>query len=281
MTGGIQCGLEPMTRRLPWLAALPFALSAVPANAAVPLIAIEDSVFHVEPVLVASAAHCCLEGQRIKGAPPLPDAESTAVIEYDFEVALVSDYRRGGISSSDGKPALQASFSASHRSGLYANLWGSNLADNGGADLELNATLGYRFRAGPLDAELGVIYYLFPGVPGTNYVELQAKLGRKLGAFTLEAAAAYTPRQTSTGGLDNITAELALEWASPRLPLTIGGTIGFENGAFGDRKIDWSLGAEYDLKIFRLGAAYVDAARTSGAPHSDGTVIFSAARAFR
>ena len=47
----------------------------------------------------------------------------------------------------------------------------------------------------------------------------------------------------------------------PNTPLTLTGSVGRENGAFGVEKFDWSLGANLVYKGFTLGAQYIDTNR--------------------
>lgn len=237
-----------------------------------PRIAYQPVTFDVQAAAVPAP--------RVLASQEPDDEEPVPTIDYAVDIALVSDYRRGGTSLTDGKPAVQVVLSADHQSGLRASLWGSTVAANGGSDIEIDGAIGYRFNAGPIEIDLGATAYLFPGVPGSSYYELQAAFIKSIGDVELVAGLAYAPRQANTGNLDNIYAGLTFEWPLRDMPLTILGGIGVENGAFGDYKLDWNLGAEYDLGFMRLGASYIDAARTSGAPHSDATVAIMAARTF-
>ena len=64
---------------------------------------------------------------------------------------LFSDYRFRGISLSDKDPAFQPGFTVSHESGLYASVWGSNVADNGGDNIEIDFIGGYATTLGTFD----------------------------------------------------------------------------------------------------------------------------------
>ena len=63
-------------------------------------------------------------------------------------------------------------------------------------------------------------------------------------------------------------------------PLTINAAAGVEEGAFGDGKIDWSLGGIYALDRFDLGLTYVDSARTFGADNFGPKLVFSLSSTF-
>ena len=60
-------------------------------------------------------------------------ASGTYLMDVAFTLTAVTDYRYRGLSLSNKKPALQAELSVGHHSGLYTRLWGSSIADNGGA----------------------------------------------------------------------------------------------------------------------------------------------------
>lgn len=84
-----------------------------------------------------------------------------------FNVGAVTDYRYRGISQSRKKPALQGGADFSHKSGFYVGTWASTIKwvkDAGGdANAEVDLYGGYKFAAGPLGLDVGVLRYLYPG----------------------------------------------------------------------------------------------------------------------
>src|ERR1051325_9913354 len=66
---------------------------------------------------------------------------SAAAADLSGEAGVVSDYRYRGVSLSNGNPALQASVTLEHNSGLYATAWGSTLGH--GTQTEVDFTGGY------------------------------------------------------------------------------------------------------------------------------------------
>ncbi len=207
-------------------------------------------------------------------------AVDQAVFEVEATVAIVSDTRFRGISQTNGKPALQVGASVEHESGFYGSLWASNVADNGGANLEVDAAIGFTKELGGLTAEVGAIDYIYPGVTNSNYYELQSSLTGNVGPAEINVGVAYAPHQNSLGGDDNLYGSVGFELPYAKTPLTLKGAIGLEDGAFGDRKVDWLLGASYDLKGFDLGVSYTDTARSFGTSHSGATAVFSLGRKF-
>lgn len=96
-----------------------------------------------------------------QAATPAP--EST----LSFNVGAVTDYRYRGISQSRLRPALQGGADFAHQSGFYVGTWASTIRwiEDGGGDakVELDLYGGYKFGAGPLGMDVGVLTYNYPG----------------------------------------------------------------------------------------------------------------------
>ena len=78
-----------------------------------------------------------------------------------------------------------------------------------------------------------------------------------MGVATLTGGAAYYPEQDNLGCEDNLYLHAGLS-----APLGVGDltgdlTIGWEDGAFGDNKTDWSASVTAPLGPFALRVAYV------------------------
>jgi uncharacterized protein (TIGR02001 family) len=199
-------------------------------------------------------------------------------IDIDVTLAAVSDYRFRGISLSDKDAAFQPSIMVTHDSGLYVGAWASNIANNPGDDVELDLYAG--FKGGEaLTYDLGVTYYLYPGFSTANYAEVIGKLGTTIGPIQLGGTIAYAPSQGGTGHQDNVYAGGNASLGIPTTPLKLNASLGFEDGAFGDKKMDWSLGVTADVAGFTVGASYVDTNRVAGGLGEAGAV-FSVSYAF-
>lgn len=86
--------------------------------------------------------------------------------------AMTTDYLFRGISQSSNNAAVQASMTASHKSGVYATLWGSSIA-NGNGGSEIDVMLGYAMpiNLGPElkgTLDVGVMRYVYPGANKDN-----------------------------------------------------------------------------------------------------------------
>lgn len=212
-------------------------------------------------------------------APPKP-------LTVSGSVAVVSDYRFRGVSQSDEHLALQGGITVAHESGLYAGLWGSNLAGwgtFGGANLELDLIGGYKFAlAEGATLDVGLTWYMYPGgYDDTDFAEPYVKLSGSLGPATLLVGVAYAPKQEALGNWSN-TAQSRIGdkqdnlyvWSDvsggvPGTALTLKAHLGYSDGNPGlgpngtsvaptGSYADWSLGADYVLGPVTLGVAYVD-----------------------
>ncbi|MFN4113709.1 MAG: TorF family putative porin [Sphingomonadaceae bacterium] len=194
--------------------------------------------------------------------------------EIDAEVGVHSDYRFRGISLSSKDPQVTAEVSVSHESGFYAGVWASNVALNTGADdVELDLFAGYAADLEGVSLDVGAVYYLYPGNSDSNYVEFLASVGIAVGPGTITVGAAYAPSQDNIGNQDNVYFYISGEMPIGETPLSLHGTFGIEDGAFGDNKRDWLIGASYDLGSGVTATVdYVDTARAFS-PLGNATVV--------
>lgn len=204
-----------------------------------------------------------------------------------FEAVLVSDYRYRGVSLSDERPALQASLTWEHDSGVYGNLWGSTIKEDGESIKgEVDLTAGYAAEL-PLGVslDLSATYYAYPGDRDFNYFEATALVARPFGPVTAHAGLSFAPRQDALAGEDGSTRSNRYLFAGasfevPGTPVTLAAQLGHERGAFdlnpGGGKTDWSASAELALDRLRIGLAFVG----TDAPGESGTILGSAAIIF-
>jgi uncharacterized protein (TIGR02001 family) len=192
-----------------------------------------------------------------------PEAE-TKPITLTGSVAVVSDYRFRGVSLSNKKFAVQPTLTVTADNGAYVGVWGSNLAPNPGDDVEVDIYAGYAGGSDALTYDLGATYYVYPGVSDFNYIEFTGKTGTTVGPAKLGLQVSYAPKQGSaTSFKDNLYIGANASVGVPGTPLTATASVGRENGSFGAKKIDWSLGLSATVKGFTLGASYVDTNRNT------------------
>lgn len=172
---------------------------------------------------------------------------------------FVSDYRFRGLSRSDLGPAAQGSFRLDTAPGFYAATFVSSVAPraNGEADAEVDVYGGWSGKLAGWTADGGVYGYLFPGGRGRDFYEVYADVTRDLGPLSGTVGVNYAPAQGA--GRDNTYVYGSLSAGVPRTPLTLKAGVGYEDGVFADRKLDWNLGASLRRGRFSAGLSYVDA----------------------
>lgn len=209
------------------------------------------------------------------------ESEAAGPIDVEIGVDLVSDYRFRGLSLSDKEFAVQPAITISHDSGFYVSAWGSNVAPNGGDDIELDLVAGFSTEAGPLTFDINATYYVYPGAGDLNYVEFISRTSTAVGPGEMGVTLAYAPSQDNIGNTDNFYVALDGSFPISGTPLSINGSFGFEDGAFGDNKKDWSLGLSAEVGPGTIGVAYVDTSHADDfGSIADAGVVFSAGLVF-
>lgn len=200
--------------------------------------------------------------------------ETSGVWEVDGEIGVHSDYRFRGISLSGKDPEVTAELSVAHESGLYVGVWASNVAlEDGADDVELDLYAGYATDVGNVSFDVGAVYYLYPGNSDFDYVEFLASIGTTIGDASVSVGVAYAPSQSNLGDEDNTYFYISGDYPIADTPLSLHGTFGIEDGAFGDSKKDWLVGASYDLGSGLTATVdYVDTSRAFS-PLGDATVV--------
>lgn len=229
-------------------------------------------------ILIAAAA--LVATPQISFAQDTADAPSGA-FEIDAEIGAFTDYRFRGLSLSGKDPEVTAEVTVTHESGLYLSAWGSNVdLGNGADDVEVDLSFGLSRDVGNVALDGGLIAYLYPGNGSFNYVELYGSIGVPVGAATVTLGAAYAPSQSNIGSIDNTYVYVSGDLPIKDSPLSFHGTFGYEDGAFGNKKRDWLLGASYDLgKGFTATLDYVDTARAFSTA-GKATAVFSITKSF-
>lgn len=223
--------------------------------------------------ILTLAATCAAFGSFAAATPAFAqDEEAEGPISITGSVGVVSDYRFRGVSLSDKDFAFQPTITIKHESGLYLGAWASNIASNPGDDVELDVYAGFA-GGDAVTYDVGATYYVYPGFSSANYAELTGKLGTTVGPVTLGSIIAYAPSQDGTGNQDNIYVGGNAAFAIPNTPLTFNSSVGLEDGAFGNNKVDWSLGVSASVAGFTLGASYVDTNRFVGGLGKAGAVF--------
>ncbi len=121
--------------------------------------------------------------------------------------AISSDYLFRGTSQTRNRPAASLTLDVQHDSGVYVGAFLSNVAFAGtNARQELDVLAGYRFALGPVNLDIGGIYYTYPGYdaqPGQlelNYFEAALKASYELDPLKFLGSVYYSPEFTAESG---------------------------------------------------------------------------------
>lgn len=214
------------------------------------------------------------------GTAHLAQAEDKKFLggELSANLSMLNDYRFRGVSLNDEGFALQGGFDWSHDSGFYVGTWASNISDFNGSTVETDFYAGYVTEVKGLTFDVGGMLYHYPGGTGTDYVELYGSVGFDVGLMSTIFGANYAFSNDNLGQQDNIYFFGDLETAIPGTPMTLNAHLGFEDGAFGNKKWDWAIGASVSYKRLDFGVSYIDT--NLDGDNSDAAVIFSVGTSF-
>jgi uncharacterized protein (TIGR02001 family) len=206
--------------------------------------------------------------------PALAAAQTPAPSPITANVGVVSDYRFRGLTQTMQRPAVQGGFDFAHSSGFYLGNWNSNVSSAiyPNANLEMDFYGGYKKAFGDVGADIGFIYYYYPGSLATL---TNAQTGRTATGVKIDNKEIYL------GGSWKWLS-LKAYWAIDDLfsvPDTknswyLDGTANYDLGGgwgivghLGRQKVkgwrdasytDWKLGVTKDIRGFVFGAAWVD-----------------------
>jgi uncharacterized protein (TIGR02001 family) len=236
----------------------------------------------LRPAAVAAVLAALFAGSALaQTAPPAPaaapaPAAEPAKPEPDFtftgNVGIFSQYVFRGVSQTNEKPAVQGGFDMSHKSGIYAGTWLSNIswisdgAPDASASLEWDLYAGWKYDL-PYDfqSDLGVLYYYYPGkypsgFTTPNTTELYAALTWKM----LQVKYSYSANNQTFGLPDSRGSyyiEGNLNWDVVEKvndyigKVTIIGHVGHQsfqnNGNY--TYTDWKGGVAFDLSGYTIG----------------------------
>lgn len=231
--------------------------------------------------------------------------DASAASPISANVALTTNYKFRGQDQdqigSNGfykkkalKPALQGGFDYEHASGFYAGNWNSTVNWLDGNKVESDLYGGYKFKAGPLDMDVGVITYIYPGNSIGNTTELYAGASwadEAIGEFTLKYSHTvskdyfgYAGAKSGSGLKGRNTGYLSLGYSKEVVPsLTLSAAVGYTRMSSDIRSlgyksyVDYNVGASYDFGGGLTLAGAVQGANRKGsymAATADGFDLF-------
>jgi len=205
-------------------------------------------------------------------------------------VGLYSDYIFRGYTQTKHQPAIQGGFDVEHSSGFYLGTWASNVAwttEPLGSDslpstsdgymqdnsVEIDVYGGFGFNVGPVDVDLGVLQFLYPGentlgAGEADATELYAGVGYDFG---FASASVYYYHVVSTDAWGFSDADGSEYWTLDvdvpigETGLTLSGHVGDQSfdgaGNSASDYTDWKVNVDYALPFaegYSIGAFYTD-----------------------
>lgn len=218
----------------------------------------------VQPVFAAGLAALAATGANAQTIDQAPvDDAIFAPFELSSNIALVSDYRGRGVSYTDDSIAFQGGVDIVEASGWSAGVWASTIGDVANADFEIDLYAARSFAVGPVEVSFGAGVYVFPEGDNWDFADVQASMAVAIGPIDTTLSVNYAWEQENLGDEDDIY--IALNGTTPigalsGVPLSLGGSIGYEEGAFAieEAKLDWSLSVTAAIEEIAFSVSYVD-----------------------
>jgi len=242
-------------------------MKKIPARAA--------STLERKPVLALFAA---LAASGAAFAQTAPDAAAApAASPITANISLTTNYKFRGqdqdmlgrndyAKTRGAKPAIQGGFDyAFGESGFYVGNWNSSVNWLQGNSIESDIYGGYKFKAGPLDMDVGALTYIYPGNAVGNTTELYigaTYASESLGSFTAKYSHTvskdyfgFAGNKLGSGLKGTNTGYLNLAYSKEIAPkLTLKAAVGYTALSSDIRRntayksyVDYNLGATYDF----------------------------------
>lgn len=178
-------------------------------------------------------------------------------------VALVSDYRLGGVTRSGHAAALQLSGEVKHVSGWSFGAFASNIDKRKGGHFEIEVHAAKTFAIGETDVSVGALWAMIPEAEDKDFGIAQFSAARSAGPVDLTLAVNYAWAQPNTDDDYNFSLRLRARTLIGTLagaPITLSASVGHAEGSITieDNKNDWSFGAVAAVGDADIGLTYVD-----------------------
>lgn len=225
-------------------------------------------------------------------AAPAADPAPAATSPLTANISLTTNYKfRGQDQDQLGrndfyktravKPAIQGGFDYAHESGFYVGNWNSSVNWLKGNSIESDLYGGYKFKGGPIDWDVGVLTYIYPGNSLGNTTEIYGA-----GTYTNDAFGSITLKYSHTVSKDYFgyagakngsglkgrgTGYLNLAYSKEIVPkVTLKASVGYTRMSSDIRSlgyksyVDYNVGASYDFGAgLSLSGAVVGANKKS------------------
>lgn len=218
---------------------------------------------------------------NIFAKPQAAEVHRNEATRVTYTLSLLSDYRRGGTSRSDGKPALQGGVDVRLPGHWNFGARGTTIARHG--NLEISLYGAKTIELGDADLTLGVTANAYPRDPGPVQTLVQASASRPIGPIDATVSVVYWPRQTQLDGEDNLYVVARARTPVGALlgvPITLGASLGRMRGHLADARSrsDWSMSLTGRFDTIDIGVSYVD--NDLGDARGHPAAVFSITRSF-
>jgi len=235
----------------------------------------------LESLVVSGAtAACATLKQAGEAKPPAPAPQ----FHVSAELVVVSDYRRSGVTQSDGDPALQGRVDIRHDSGWSVGAFATSMHARRGSNAQVSLFGARRFEFGETELSLGARAVMFFGGDADPFGVANASLSHPIGPVDATVEVSYAPPQEAIHDEHGLYVQLRARSPLGRLngaPLTAAASIGWAEGEFAmgaETKLDWSVGLTVQVERIEIGLAYVD--NDLDDDRGEGGVVFSIAHKF-
>ena len=202
-------------------------------------------------------------------APAAPTPEITIT----GSAAIVSQYKFRGLTQSDNKPAVQATFTVADKSGFYISMWGSSGASstayyaspNEGTEIDIYGGYTHALGNSGVTFDGGLYGYIYPNVTAYNLFEVYGSLSKAYGPVTAKVGLNWAPKQdyfTTAGTATKYSVyeygELSYTPASLSA-LTVHTHLGHTGGGlnFVKEYLDYAVGVSYKVKALTFDISAV------------------------
>jgi uncharacterized protein (TIGR02001 family) len=214
-------------------------------------------------------------------APPrtTPSADREPdTIQFSVKAGVASDYVYRGVTLSDRMPAIGAGVEATYR-WLYAGATAASVKLPTRPSAELTVSGGVRPTWGPVEFDLGITYFAYPGeTPGgpTNGIEYWETAFRAVApvgeSIRVAAGYAYSPNVSNTGAWSHYAAagfgfEVPARWLPPDIGVSFTTAAGYswfgrQVSALGGFELpaylNWQGGVTLSYKSLNIDLRYYD-----------------------
>lgn len=234
-------------------------------------------------------------------AAPAAAAAPTPEFTITGAAAIVSQYKFRGLTQSDSKPTVQATFTVSHKSGFYISMWGSGgagdrnptdddgtgnfyISPNRGTEIDVYGGYTHGLGTSGVTFDAGVYGYIYPNFTDANLFEVYGDLSKAYGPITAKVGLNWAPKQHYFNLLpSNVTHYNMYEYGElsftpTKVPaLTFHSHLGHTGGGlnFVKEYIDYTVGVGYKWKALTFDISAVgtnisrgDVRNQAGAPPS-------------